>query len=97
MEGFEPYSLEAEAAFVGAFFSEPELLKECTIRPEQLYSPRLRQLYKAIRSLDEKGKPIDVIALIEELGPQGMEGVAKTTGQLQFTENVGLSSEMAKW
>lgn len=95
MEGFEPYSLEAETAFVGAFFSEPELLKECTIRPEQLYSPRLRQLYRAIRSLDEKGKPIDEIALIEELGPQGMEGVGgvsyvmEVKASLRTTANFG--------
>jgi replicative DNA helicase len=95
MEGFELYSLEAETAFVGSFFSEPELLKECTIRPEQLYSPRLRQLYRAIRSLDEKGKPIDEIALIEELGPQGMEGVGGVSyvmgvkASLRTTANFG--------
>jgi replicative DNA helicase len=95
MEGFELYSLEAETAFVGAFFSEPELLKECTIRPEQLYSPRLRQLYRAICSLDEKGKPIDEIALIEELGPQGMEGVGgvsyvmEVKASLRTTANFG--------
>jgi replicative DNA helicase len=83
MEGFEPYSLEAETAFVGSFFSEPELLKECTIRPEQLYSTRLRQLYRAIRSLEEKGKPIDEIALIEELGPKGMEGLGGVSYVMQ--------------
>lgn len=38
MDGFEPYNQEAEEALVGAFFLEGELVKECTIRPEQLYS-----------------------------------------------------------
>jgi replicative DNA helicase len=75
MEGINPYNQEAEAALVGAFFLEPELVTECTIRPDQLYFPRLRLLYSAIRSLNEKGKPIDVIAIVEELGPQGVEGI----------------------
>jgi replicative DNA helicase len=88
MEGFEPYSQSAEEAFVGAFFSDPELLKECNIRPEQLYSPRLRMLYRAIRSLDEKGKPIDVIALIEELGPEKMEGVGGVSYIMQVQEGL---------
>lgn len=75
MEGFQPYNQEAEAALVGALFLDPELVKECTIRPEQLYSRRLRLIYSAIRSLDDKGKPIDVIAVAEELGPQGLDGI----------------------
>jgi replicative DNA helicase len=33
MERFEPFNEEVEEAFVGAFFLEGELVKECTIRP----------------------------------------------------------------
>jgi replicative DNA helicase len=100
MEGIEPHNQRAEEAFVGAFFSDPELVKECTIRPEQLYSRRLRQLYSAIRSLDEKGKPIDVIALIDELGPQGLEGVGgvsyimQVAGSLRTTANFTFYQKM---
>src|SRR5436309_5824733 len=95
MEGFEPYSQEAEEAFVGAFFLEPELVKECTIRPEQLYSRRLRLLYAAIRSLDEKGKPIDVIAMIEELGLQGIEGVGGVSYIMQVVGSVPTTANFA--
>src|SRR5437763_15617412 len=92
MEGFEPYnepySKEAETALVGAFFLEPELVKECTIRPEQLYSRRLRLLYEAVLSLDEKGKPIDVIAMIDELGLQGLQGVGGVSYIMQVVGSV---------
>jgi replicative DNA helicase len=75
MNRFEPYNQEAEEAFVGAFFLDADLVKECTIKPEQLYSSKLRLLYSAIRSLDVKGKPIDVISVVEELGPDHLVGI----------------------
>jgi len=68
MQGLEPFNQEAEEALVGAFFLEEELVKECSLRPEQLYSWKLKLIYTAIRSLDEKGKPIDIITVVEELG-----------------------------
>jgi replicative DNA helicase len=34
----------------------------------QIYSWKLRLIYTAIRSLNEKGKPIDIIPVVEELG-----------------------------
>ena len=75
MQGLEPFNEEAEEALVGAFFLEEELVKECTIRPEELYSWKLKLIYKAIRSLDEKGKPIDIISVVEELGISNLQMV----------------------
>ncbi|WP_223593609.1 replicative DNA helicase [Neobacillus bataviensis] len=68
MDYLEPNNQSAEEAFVGAFFLDETLIKECMVLPEQLYSWQLRKIYSAIRSLDEKGKPIDVITLVEEIG-----------------------------
>ncbi|WP_284035640.1 DnaB-like helicase N-terminal domain-containing protein [Neobacillus sp. 114] len=56
MRPFEPYNQEAEEAFVGSFFLDSELVKECNLLPEQLYIPELRLLYTGIRSLVEKGR-----------------------------------------
>ncbi|HEY2422208.1 MAG TPA: replicative DNA helicase [Neobacillus sp.] len=93
MLGLEPFNQEAEEALVGVFFLEEELVKECTIRPEQIYSWRLRLIYSAIRSLDEKGKPIDIITVVEELGiPNikmvgGVSYIAQLAGSVPMTAN----------
>ncbi|SFA86408.1 MULTISPECIES: replicative DNA helicase [unclassified Bacillus (in: firmicutes)] len=100
MSGNAPFNLEAEAAVVGAFFLDNELVKECTIRPEHLYSPKLRLLYTAIRHLDEKGRPIDPITVCEELGNRNIQrlggvsyitdlaGSVPTTANFHFYENM---------
>ncbi|WHY79937.1 DnaB-like helicase N-terminal domain-containing protein [Neobacillus sp. WH10] len=93
MNGLEPFNQEAEEALVGAFFLDEELVKECTIRPEQLYSWKLRLIYSAIRSLDEKGKPVDVITVVEELGIQnvkllgGISYITQLAGSVPTTAN----------
>jgi replicative DNA helicase len=88
MEAMEQYHFEAEAALVGAFFLDPELVKECTIRPEQLYTRKLRLIFSAIRSLDEKGKPIDVIAVVEEIGFETIEAVGGISFITQLAASV---------
>ncbi|WP_312474758.1 replicative DNA helicase [Neobacillus sp.] len=93
MKEHEPFNLEAEEALVGAFFLEEALVKECSIRSEQLYSWKLRLIYSAIRSLDEKGKPIDVITIVEELGIQnikllgGVSYITQLAGSVPTTAN----------
>jgi replicative DNA helicase len=72
MHGLEPFNKSAEEALVGAFFLDQHLVKECTVRPEQLYTWELRQIYSAIRRLDEKGKPIDLITLMDEVGDENI-------------------------
>ncbi|MEH7072571.1 DnaB-like helicase N-terminal domain-containing protein [Neobacillus drentensis] len=70
MNGLELFNKRAEEVLVGAFFVDHQLLKECTIRPEQLYTWELRQIYTAIRRLDEVGKHVDLITLMDEVGDE---------------------------
>lgn len=88
MEAIEPFNQEAEEALVGAFFLEGELVKECTIRPEQLYSRKLRMIYSAIREVDEKGKPFDVISVGEEIGFKNLEGLGGFSYMTQLAGSV---------
>jgi replicative DNA helicase len=88
MDVFEPYNQEAEEALVGAFFLEGELVKECTLRPEQLYSRKLRVIYAAIRSLDDKGKPIDLITVCEEIGFKNLEWLGGVSYMTQLAGSV---------
>ncbi|WP_423800033.1 replicative DNA helicase [Neobacillus sp. SAB-20_R2A] len=69
------FSQEVEEAFVGALFLDSGLVKEAAILPEQLYFPQLRLIYSAIRSLDEKGKPIDYVSMIDELGVDNLQWI----------------------
>lgn len=72
MNGFEPFNKRAEEVLVGSFFLDQHLVKECTIRPEQLYTWELRQIYTAIRRLDEKGKHVDLLTLMDEVGDENI-------------------------
>jgi replicative DNA helicase len=80
MGPFEPYNLEAEEAFVGSFFLDAELVKECNVRPEQLYFPHLRLIYTGIRSLVEKGMPVDLVTILTEIGGERI----RTTGGMCY-------------
>lgn len=93
MRPFEPYNQEAEEAFVGSFFLDGELVKECNIRPDQLYIPELRLLYTGIRSLVEKEKPVDLVTIIDEIGIEriqnagGMSYISQLTGSVPSIAN----------
>lgn len=87
MNSCEPYNLEAEAAVAGSFFLEPDLVKACSIQPEQFYSGKLRLIYAAIQSVDKKGKPVDVISVAEELGSQKIESI----GGISFITHLAAS------
>ena len=52
-------------------FLDGELIKDCTLRPEHFYSSQLRKIYMLMGQLAEKGKPIDVVSVAEEAGPDG--------------------------
>ncbi|MGG3468994.1 replicative DNA helicase [Neobacillus pocheonensis] len=102
MEYLEPKNHEAEEALVGAFFLDETLIKDCTIRPDQLHSWELRKIYSAIRSLDDKGRPIDVITVVEELGIptlQTIGGVSylnRLAGSVPTTANFHFYEKLVK-
>jgi len=62
------YSLEVEEALIGSLLLDGELIKDCSLRPEQLYVPRLQTIFSFMLKLAEKGKPIDMVSVAEEAG-----------------------------
>ena len=70
MERNPYYHVEVEEAIIGALFLDGELMKECTLVPAHFYSSQLREIFTMMRRLEEKGKPIDVVSVAEEAGPQ---------------------------
>ncbi|WML48505.1 replicative DNA helicase [Neobacillus sp. PS3-34] len=105
---FDPrlVNTEAEQAAVGALFLEDGLIKDCTITPDQLFSRKLRKLLAAMKELDEKGKPIDVISVVEQIGANNLEDIGgisyitKLAGSVPTTANFhyyqGIVKEYAK-
>ncbi|KAF0820871.1 MULTISPECIES: replicative DNA helicase [unclassified Cytobacillus] len=75
MLGYGLYSQEAEEAAVGALFLEDGLIKDCKLRPEHFYLSRLKRLMTIILQLDAKGKPVDVISVVEEAGHHNLESI----------------------
>lgn len=69
MERNPYYHIEVEQAIIGSLFLDGELMKECTLRAEHFYSTPLRSIYILMQKLAEKGKPIDVVSVAEEAGP----------------------------
>lgn len=64
------FNQEAEQYFVGCLLSEGELAKETKLQQKNLYLPALKIIFEAIKKVDEKGKPVDLVAIVEELGPR---------------------------
>lgn len=64
------FNQEAEEAFVGSFFLDGGLMQECAVQPEQLYTYKMKSLFAVMLRLYEKGKPIDVVSVVEEAGVQ---------------------------
>ncbi|WP_231689571.1 replicative DNA helicase [Bacillus sp. FJAT-27245] len=81
------FNQEAEEAFVGSFFLDGGLMQECTVNPNQLYTYKMRRIFSVIQRLYEKGKPVDVISVTEEAGPQELENI----GGISFITDLAVS------
>ncbi|PLT33506.1 replicative DNA helicase [Bacillus sp. V5-8f] len=75
MDAWGLYNQEAEEAVVGALFLEEDLIKECALTPDHFYFTRLKRILWAMKRLDEKGKPVDVISVVEQIGPHNLEKI----------------------
>jgi replicative DNA helicase len=84
MESYGVNSQAVEEAFVGSFFLDNELVQGCSVQPEQLSSPTLRNLYSVIQSLTKKGKPIDPVTVLEEIGADRIGSVGGITYIIQL-------------
>lgn len=86
-------NLEAEQYILGAILLEPELIKECTLKHEHFGEEKHRNLFYVMRDLDEKGKPIDPVAIVERVGSKkvdkigGVSYLTQLAGSVPTTEN----------
>ncbi|MDQ1000400.1 replicative DNA helicase [Neobacillus niacini] len=88
MENYGVNSEAVEEAFVGSFFLDNGLAQGCSVQPEQLSSPALRNLYKVIQTLSKKGKPIDLVTVLEEMGAERIGSVGGMSYIVQLQGSV---------
>jgi len=68
-----PHNLEAERAVLGALMLDPramDLVLEI-LQPEDFYSEAHRQIYQSMLELENKGVPIDLLTLVDNLKSRG--------------------------
>ena len=61
-------TLEAEQSVVGALLLEGGLIKIIQSSEDDFMDPRLRMTLSAMHSLETKGQPVDLVAVVSELG-----------------------------
>ncbi len=69
MDRIPPHNQEAEQAVIGAIFLEPQALITAAeiLQYEDFYRVAHQKIFQTMISLNDKGKPIDVVTVTEEL------------------------------
>ena len=69
-----PSNLEAEMALLGSVLVDKEMMAAVSeiVRPNDFYASLHETIYLALYALYESGKPLDKVALAEELRSRGM-------------------------
>jgi len=68
-----PHNLEAELSVLGALMLEPETASTVfeILKPDDFYRDNHRHIFAAIQDLFEKGEPIDLVTVAENLNRSG--------------------------
>ncbi len=102
MERNPYYSLEAEEAVIGSLLLEGDLIKDCSLLSEHFYSSKLKFIYLLMLRLEEKEKPIDMVSVVDEAGPEnwlkmgGGSYLSELSGSVPTTVNFHYYEEIVK-
>lgn len=91
-EGLYLYNNDAEQAVIGSIFLEPELIKECPLKPENFSPGRNTNLFHTLLLMDAKGIPIDLVTVTQTLGGKldkvgGIQYLSDIMGHMPTTAN----------
>lgn len=79
-----PHSLEAEQSVLGGVLLDHAGAWPVALDPGDFYRPAHRLIFENMRSLAERGQPIDVVTLLEDLRERGV--VEKVGGAVYLAE-----------
>jgi replicative DNA helicase len=99
-----PHNLDAEASILGGVMLKNDALNLIeTLGAEDFYDPRHREVFAAIKALEQKSRPIDPVTLEEELAHTGklqaIGGLSFITELVQVTptaENIAHYAEIVR-
>ncbi|MBC7812814.1 MAG: replicative DNA helicase [Burkholderiales bacterium] len=89
-----PYSQEAEEAVIGAVISNPDAFLSVTafLQIEDFYLLRHSNIWKALLRLNERGDPIDLLTVSEELSNMGvLDEIGSVAYLMQLVNNTPTS------
>ena len=66
-----PHSKDAELSFLGAVLVDPRVLREVDLEPDQLYFERNRIVFRAMREVDARNEPLDILTIRHQLSKTG--------------------------
>lgn len=95
-----PHHLEAERAALAAALSRKQALREVTeiLVAEDFYRPRHVKIFQAIRDLDDRSEPVDLITLSDCLEKDGsLEKVGGLEYLTELFEGIPATSNAAHW
>lgn len=68
-------NLESEQTILSAIFLEPELIKDCKLVANNFGERKHQRLFSLFKQLDEKGLPIEMISVVEEIGMANVDAI----------------------
>jgi replicative DNA helicase len=66
------HNYQAECEIIGCFLLDNELLKETSLTTEHFYDFNNKQLFSAMKQINQSGDPVTVGALAENIGESGL-------------------------
>ncbi|EGQ2719456.1 replicative DNA helicase [Staphylococcus pseudintermedius] len=92
-----PHSHEAEQSVLGAIFLDPELMSSTQeiLLPESFYRGAHQHIFRAMMDLNEDGKDIDIVTVLDRLTKEGVvneaggpQYLAEITSNVPTTRNI---------
>ncbi|MDT0927401.1 replicative DNA helicase [Staphylococcus pseudintermedius] len=92
-----PHSHEAEQSVLGAIFLDPELMSSTQeiLLPESFYRGAHQHIFRAMMDLNEDGKDIDIVTVLDRLAQEGVvneaggpQYLAEITSNVPTTRNI---------
>lgn len=92
-----PHSHEAEQSVLGAIFLDPELMTSTQeiLLPESFYRGAHQHIFRAMMDLNEDGKDIDIVTVLDRLTQEGVvneaggpQYLAEITSNVPTTRNI---------
>ncbi|EIQ3847328.1 replicative DNA helicase [Staphylococcus pseudintermedius] len=92
-----PHSHEAEQSVLGAIFLDPELMSSTQeiLLPESFYHGAHQHIFRAMMDLNEDGKDIDIVTVLDRLTQEGVvneaggpQYLAEITSNVPTTRNI---------